>query len=254
MEHIDSDTIALLALGEDLASEAQRTHLDQCAQCRTDLEAMQRVTGLARESDAMQRPDDRVWEAVSRELDLDGATEAASPEPASSEPVVAAPTGPERTPARSSRRGPRLPWWRRRLAWALAAVLVIGAGVGVLVDRTLVRSGERAEVIATADLEPLPEFPDIEPGAAQLHRSESGYVLTVELDADAQEGFREVWLIHTDLQQLVSVGVLVGTSGSFDLPAGLDLDGYAIVDVSDEPFDGDPAHSGVSLVRGELSS
>jgi hypothetical protein len=44
------------------------------------------------------------------------------------------------------------------------------------------------------------------------------------------------------------------SSGRFDVPAGLDLSGYPIVDISDEPLDGNPAHSSVSIVRGTLSS
>ena len=34
---------------------------------------------------------------------------------------------------------------------------------------------------------------------------------------------------------------------------GVDLDEYSIVDISVEPIDGDPAHSGDSIVRGQLT-
>jgi hypothetical protein len=57
-----------------------------------------------------------------------------------------------------------------------------------------------------------------------------------------------------DVSGLVSLGTLDGSSGRFDLPAGLDLDQFSVVDVSEEQFDGDPAHSGDSIVRGPLEA
>ena len=67
-------------------------------------------------------------------------------------------------------------------------------------------------------------------------------------------GFREVWLLTPDVSGLISVGTLEGTSGRFDLPDGLDLDEFSVVDVSEEQFDGNPAHSGDSIVRGPLGA
>jgi hypothetical protein len=43
-------------------------------------------------------------------------------------------------------------------------------------------------------------------------------------------------------------------SGTFEVPAGLQLADFPVVDVSDEPLDGNPAHSTVSIVRGTLNS
>ena len=42
--------------------------------------------------------------------------------------------------------------------------------------------------------------------------------------------------------------------GQFAVPAGLDLDAYSAVDVSLQPMNGSPLHSGDSPVRGELST
>lgn len=75
----------------------------------------------------------------------------------------------------------------------------------------------------------------------------------IDLDAPTSaDGYREVWLIASDLSGLVSLGVLQGQEGRFDIPAGLDLEKFSLVDVSEEHFDGDPAHSGDSIVRGPL--
>jgi hypothetical protein len=75
------------------------------------------------------------------------------------------------------------------------------------------------------------------------------------VDAPAPDGtYREVWLLRPDVSGLVSLGMLEGDQGRFDLPDGLDLADYPVVDVSEEHFDGDPAHSGDSVVRGDLST
>ena len=81
-------------------------------------------------------------------------------------------------------------------------------------------------------------------------------MLVVDLDQSesSEDGFREVWLLKPDVSGLVSLGTLAGSSGRFDLPAGLDLDQFSVVDVSEEQFDGDPAHSGDSIVRGPLEA
>ena len=101
------------------------------------------------------------------------------------------------------------------------------------------------------------EFFPFEDGAvtADVEAGRDGSrTLTVSLAADASDdGYREVWLIRNDAAALISLGVLDGDSGSFVIPDGVDLDEYSIVDISVEPIDGDPAHSGDSIVRGQLT-
>ena len=63
-----------------------------------------------------------------------------------------------------------------------------------------------------------------------------------------------MWLINVDGTRMVALGVLAaGDAGEFPVPRGLLDEGYRIVDISVEPEDGDPTHSGVSLARGELA-
>jgi hypothetical protein len=76
----------------------------------------------------------------------------------------------------------------------------------------------------------------------------------VKLSKDEARGYQEVWLIAPDLSRLVSLGVMNSDSGTFEVPAGLQLADFPVVDVSDEPLDGNPAHSTVSIVRGTLNS
>jgi hypothetical protein len=60
--------------------------------------------------------------------------------------------------------------------------------------------------------------------------------------------------MENDARLMVPVGVLHAGDTQLPLPDGLDLSAYPLVDVSVEPLDGNPAHSGVSVARGELPS
>jgi hypothetical protein len=62
-----------------------------------------------------------------------------------------------------------------------------------------------------------------------------------------------VWLLQPDVSGLVPLGVVHQGTNVVPLPTGIDLSAYPVVDVSVEPLDGDPAHSGVSVARGSLS-
>ncbi len=86
-------------------------------------------------------------------------------------------------------------------------------------------------------------------------RDDGTRVLQVQLDAPARDdSFYEIWLIDRDVVGMFPLGAVRPGTQTVPLPAGLDLDEYPIVDVSVEPLDGDPTHSGVSVARGELES
>ncbi|WP_241984590.1 anti-sigma factor domain-containing protein [Cryobacterium adonitolivorans] len=107
--------------------------------------------------------------------------------------------------------------------------------------------------IAQAQRDALPGW--AASGNASVAESADGRrEVVVDLDDDAgSAGLREVWLLTADATGLVSVGLLDGSSGRFSIPAGIDLAEYPVVDVPAEPADGNPAHSGDSIVRGTLS-
>lgn len=69
----------------------------------------------------------------------------------------------------------------------------------------------------------------------------------------------ETWLIAPGTGAMVSLGP-VPTQGlgaatvELTVPRGLDVGTFTLVDVSAEPLDGDPTHSGASLARGSLST
>jgi anti-sigma-K factor RskA len=141
----------------------------------------------------------------------------------------------------SRRRPARVGWW---LAAAAAAVVVVAGAV------VATRSGSDPAVIAAVDLDQLGETGA---GSATLVDQDGVFQLRLAVDdVEAPEGFTEVWLINADLTELISLGP-IRADGTYDLPAGLDPTAFPVVDVSFEPFDGDPQHSGDSVLRGQLT-
>ena len=92
-------------------------------------------------------------------------------------------------------------------------------------------------------------------GRAEVRQDDTGRVLTVDLDApELDDAYYEVWLLQSDAQRMVQVGVVRQGATELPLPDGVDLGAYPLVDVSVEPLDGVPTHSGVSVARGELET
>ena len=237
MNHIDPDLLALLALGERAGDAVDVGHLEECADCRAELAALQRAAAVGRstlDAGELLDPHPRVWEAITREL-------AAAPVVA---PAADSDPEPDPEPAPVVRLRPR--WLLPALAAAAAVVLVGGVAVwGAL-------RPVPATVIASATLDPFPTWQGSAGEAVVEERPDGSRVMDVSLEApDPGDGFREAWLINA-AGELVSLGVVDGSSGRFVIPTGLDLADYRVVDVSEEQFDGDPAHSGDSIVRGQL--
>ncbi len=91
-----------------------------------------------------------------------------------------------------------------------------------------------------------------EVGEARLIRSGDRHYLDLDLpDLPEVEGYIELWITDPSEQAMFSLGVVTG-DGRYALPGNLDPASYPVVDVSVEPIDGDPTHSGQRLWRGEL--
>lgn len=247
MSHLDPEQLALIALGEPLEDHEQTEHLASCPACAGEVSEMIRVTAIARstiDDGELEAPPERVWARIADELLLE------PPAPTATPPLSdIAPAQPDA--AASPPRRPRRAGWRTAwvLAASLAGIAVVGAGTWGVVNVRMAPTS-----IATAALDPFPDHPD-SVGSAAVERDRDGArFLTVSLDrADEPDSYREVWLIRNDGQALVSLGVLTGETGRFDIPSGIDLADYDLVDISFEPLDGDPAHSGDSIVRGQLT-
>ncbi|GAA1755952.1 hypothetical protein GCM10009810_14640 [Nostocoides vanveenii] len=111
-----------------------------------------------------------------------------------------------------------------------------------------------AEVVASANLATLDT--GATRGVAEVERVRGQLEVRIMVSSDPDPGgYLEVWLINRDLERMVSLGVLPqGTSNrSYPVPQSLLDEGYVIVDISREPLDDQPAHSGHSIVRGTLA-
>ena len=85
--------------------------------------------------------------------------------------------------------------------------------------------------------------------------SDGTRVLVVDTTApQVDDADLEVWLIDPNIEGMVSLGFLTSDTAEFEIPAGYAVADYPIVDVSVEPRDGVPTHSGDSVTRGVLES
>jgi hypothetical protein len=258
MEHTDPDALALIALGDTTATDRERAHLASCAVCSDELDALTRTVQQARAADAapLVDPAAAVWARIYDELQLSIDLPASASEAAAG-PAVPASSSSHLAPRKpSSRRRARL--WAPLAGAALMLGLVAGAGVGIWWQGA--QQSPRGIAVAGAELAPFPDWPDAR-GSAVVEQSGDGrrqVVVDVDPAVDPAAGggdspLREVWLIRGDGTGLVSIGFLDGREGRFDIPSGIDLAQYSLVDISAETDDGDPTHSGDSILRGELS-
>lgn len=249
MSHLDPEQLALLALGEPVASDDERAHLAACPACADEVKEMAHAAMVARttmEEGELEQPSGEVWDRIHADLSL-GAAVAVDPLAPASDRAPASveqPAAPSRVRRRRS---------SRRL-WTLAASLVLVVAGGSIAW-ALVSSNLAPVPVATAELDPFPAHQGAA-GTAEVSEDGDGRrALTVTLDGDADsEQYREVWLIRNDGEALISLGVLETASGTFAIPSGVDLAEYDLVDISFEPVDGNPAHSGDSIVRGQLEA
>lgn len=250
-EHLEQDSLALRALGEPVGAAAE-AHLEQCEACQAALAELSVVTARAARVTVEDRdlpPAPRhLWAGIAGEADLadagDTATDHDAGRPTTPPPeALSASAGAEVVPLR---RGPR-----RAALGALAASVVALALVGAISLLPVDTAEESAARVASTELDALDER--AEPARAVLAERDGRLELAFdELSLPDADGYYEVWLIDADVEGMVSLGP-VADGEAVALPDGLDPADFPIVDVSLEPYDGDPTHSGDSLLRGELA-
>jgi anti-sigma-K factor RskA len=259
--HCTPEQLALAALREPLPAD-DATHLDSCARCRAEVASLRRavdalaVPELAAPGAAVPPPPG-AWAGIAA---VTGVSAAPRPEvvAGSGRPLTAVPEAPARpaAPAPRSARpasaGVVRPHWSRLLL-AAAAALVVGVGIGAGAVALGTRDDEGVAVAAAA-LDPLDDS-DATGEARVVERPDGSRVLTLDLSAtDPDDGFYEVWLIDRAVQNMYSLGVVQGGGEvTLEVPPGVDLTEFPVVDVSVEPLDGNPGHSGVSIARGRLA-
>ncbi|MGW6318904.1 anti-sigma factor [Streptomyces sp. NPDC055099] len=207
-------------------------------------------------------PPQRVWQAISAELTDDLGGGASKPRPphsaAAQDAVGREPTGHDTS---------RWHAGRRPVLLLAAACLLVGAALGSTATlwsvqtqtqtrtQAQVRQDSTGTARSGADATLAPLAVDRARGVAHLVVYGSEYkALRIKVKGlPSTDGYFEVWLMDSTHERLIAVGVL-GPDGTatLPLPQGVDLSGYPVVDVSDQAYDGNPAHSGKSVVRGSL--
>ncbi|MFH9863967.1 anti-sigma factor [Streptomyces sp. NPDC017202] len=272
MEHTDDETLALIAIGEE-PSPPTAEHLLGCARCARELRALRHVVASARassldEHDLLQPPAG-LWDSIAAELGIAARQErdagtAPSPVrvPRDAEEEEEGVSGGVRShPApRSATRAAALTAARARLrgpgrfAVALAAcAALLGAAGGSTVTWWMTQ--EKSASVPSAASERLDSLRADSAGYARL--SDGGGHRTLDITVEGlprTSGYFEVWLMDRTHTKLVSMGVL-GPDGRAALPVpdNIDLQEYSVVDVSVQPYNGRPDHSGDSVVRGPFA-
>ena len=200
-----------------------------------DLEALLR--SISEEDLKLLDPPDEVWEGIER---------AVKPERYATATVV---------PITSRRR--RVRGLMLSGAAALVAMVILVIGIVALRD-------DPGDVLATATLLYDPENFDslgLDTAAEVDLVAKEGkltiHIVKSDLPSPGESADLEVWLIRPDdegnVADLISVGLVdPANPGTLDIPPGHDPTVYHIVDISIEPRDGDPGHSGRSILRGPL--
>lgn len=245
MTHIADERLVDLALGEP-GDPGELEHLADCEACGESRSALVETISVTRRSSRvlLLDPPTHTWEAVRAEIGH------ATPSRRDASPSHATVTD-----LRDRRAGLRRFPVMGLLAAACVLGILLGVGASTLVSRLSGQPDPGESTVASAPLAPLESAQEM--GVASLVDHDGGLRLDLPaLDLDPGEGFLEVWLINEDLTRMISVGVLPADADGAVLPVTQELidQGYVIVDISREPFDDQPAHSGETLVRGQLST
>ena len=125
------------------------------------------------------------------------------------------------------------------------ALLAVGIGVGAWIDRDPVPA-ERLALRPVGTLDPAAD------GRVSFVGNDGVEVRVDGLKATPAGQFYELWLLGKD-KRLVGLGSFrVGADGTakLRLPLPVDPKAFSYFDLSLEPADGNPGHSGVSVLRG----
>lgn len=258
-QHLSEETLADLAYaaltgagaGEQSSPHAGHAeHLIFCADCRNALAATTRVLQALQNPVELEEPPPELWDRIAAELDADAPTGHTAAKPAAERTADSASAVHYLTPRRTVR------WWVPLAA--AAAGLVIG---GVAVAGVLLGLDGDEEpppvaaptVIGEATLEPV-AADEFSGAAAMVETAQGTREITVEITSapDATEGYFELWLRDEDASRLHSLGAVSTGTTTIEVPTGIDLGEYPVVDVSHEHFDGDPGHGGVTLAAGAM--
>jgi hypothetical protein len=250
--HPDPDDLVVrAALGEPLSDE-ERSLLASDPALRAQVDELAQVVALAEDPVDGDVPA-HLWDAIAAEAFGRATEDRATEDRAADAPVGdPAPARPDAEPGAQVIAMPSR-GWRRMTTVGLVAAAAVAVAI-VIVGPDVLRD-DPGELVAAAALEPFGDH-QVEPASGQVVRTADGFKL-LELDLSAlpslEGDFYEVWLLDDRDGRLISLGP-VRPDGTYALPPGVQVGDFPLVDVSIEPPDGDPTHSGNSVLRGPLSA
>jgi len=252
--HPDPEDLALAALPAEPSDPGVVAHLAECGACRARVDELAHTVALAQDGAGgvgdLGGPPDRVWAAIAAEL---------------GDELPAAESQPRRQPqARRQLPPPERPKARRRvLVAAVAALVALAAGVGIGLGVGALGGGAGEGQPSSSIVAQLQPIGPLDPaGSGTLTATEQAGVRTMAVRLTgvpdtAGADYLEVWLMNGAGTEIVALGALTrddtGYTGSFTVPSNLPMAQLDLVDVSAERYDGNPGHSGVSILRGTLA-
>ena len=263
--HPDEVALSSLAVdGRPAAPADVVRHVEGCGSCRAEVAGLAEVLATARSvppldpapQDPLGVPGPGAWSRVAADLDLADRRDPAGVGPPAhgrdaGDPGDALVPAPRATSSRVA---------RRLLVGAGALgvlALAVGVGLAVAVDGTA-DDGTGGDRTAVA-LSPL--------GAAGEPGTVPADATAVVVDGEGpqevvvraaglpalDDADYEVWLLDPAEGRLASLGVLDADGvARLAVPAGVEVADFPALDVSVEPRDGDPTHSGDSVLRGSV--
>ncbi len=147
---------------------------------------------------------------------------------------------------------------RRRRPAGILLTAVAASVVTAIAFASVLRDDSR--IVGEVELATLTDQGAPSLGTATIVEEDGATRLDINFDTDlvgAEETY-ELWIIDSDVDQMYSLGE-IGSTGdgdqrSYEIPEGVDIRDFPIVDISLEPDDGNPAHSGDSHFRGVLDA
>ncbi|WP_370615607.1 anti-sigma factor [Mumia qirimensis] len=241
MSHPDEELRAAYAMGDPVDDDTSR-HIEECDECSGDVAELARTLRaadlLTADRPPLVSPPPEVWTRIQSAV--------AEPAPGASPPGTVVPFE-----HRSRRREVAI-----RVTAFVAGVAAAVVGMLLVVDRGEDPSDGRDDgsVVASGDLIPL-EGQSAQ-GTATVVDDGGTRRVTIDLadTGSPGSGFFQAWLLDPTTNGMIALGVMDQDSETFAVPSGVDLAAYDSVDISLEPFDGDPAHSATSVARGRLAA
>jgi hypothetical protein len=261
--HTNPEVLALVALGEQVATPAEHDHISTCPACSEEVAELARIADVGRSSttsDSLSAPSPQVWERIQAELGFDvqaspatGATDDRRQNGQSNAATVTD-LGARRESSTDPARPRRTSAGRRFLALAVAAALALVAGVAIGVTYERRTNGPRERVIASAELAPLPEWDGATGRAEVVADGRGGRELIVKMSSPKPvDGKVEVWLMD-EQGRPTSMGTMNNGVAELVVPADMSLFDQPTVDISAEGAnDTDLGHNGASILRGRLT-